>query len=318
MNWRCPKLRIADLVLVLLVGTVAVNARASELTPGNILVSVSSSIDRTLREYTPGGALIQSTAVPYPVSPIPGGEKLRDVVVTPAGLPAIYNGTFSPYMTLWDPAADTYTHTTYEGWSTYNLDSYGGIAAWGDYVYASDVDAQSGLVRFNTADGTAGHFYDLQELVDVTVGFDGLLYAMHEVGGVVFVIDPETMATVRGFTLNRPCNGIAVDGDGNVFGASGDGNIYKFSPYGALLDTLDPNEGSLIDIDVDAQGRLVVGTRLGWVLMTDNTLSSFTIFQASTNFDSVFVSFTTPVPEPGTAITILLLATSAIRRRTES
>ncbi|MBU0718665.1 MAG: hypothetical protein KJ749_10490 [Planctomycetes bacterium] len=83
---RCTRFDILGLWLGVVVAQLVIaSAPATELTPGNILVSVRASSDSTLREYTPSGALVQSVTVPYPVAPRPSSEVLRDVVVTPAG-----------------------------------------------------------------------------------------------------------------------------------------------------------------------------------------------------------------------------------------
>jgi hypothetical protein len=301
---------------VLLTQLVVAPAWPTELTLGNVLVSVRASSDSTLREYSPSGSLVQSVDVPYPLPPRPSSEVLRDIVVTPTGSVAIYNGTFEPYLTRWAPATGDWLHDTHEGWDTVNAVSYGGIAAWQSCVFATDMGAQAGIVRFDTASGTAARYFADTDFADLTIGFDGLLYALWPNAPVVYAIDPSTMEVQRSFWLGAACQGIAV-GSGYIFGASGDGNLYKFTLYGSLLGTLDPNVGSLSDIDVDASGRLVAGAREGWVVMSDASFSSMTSFRA-TNYKPVFVSFTTPVPEPASIVGALLLATLIRRREAHS
>jgi hypothetical protein len=294
---------------LLLTVLAAPTARAAELTPGNLLVSVGVAYDSTLREYTPSGGLVQSVVVPYPVPPRPSSEILHDIVVTPGGQVAIYNGTFYPYMTRWTPSTGDWTHDTYAGWDTGGLAGYGGIAAWQNYVYATDMAGppgdEGGLVRFNTADGTAARYIDYVDFIDVATGFDGNIYALEPNERLVYEIDPETMAVERGFWLGAACRGLAVDAAGNIFGASLDSSIYEFNSSGGIINSIDPNVGGLFDVDVDANGALVAGGLTGWVVVSDETLQSFSTFRATYYLDT-FVSFTTPVPEPASMGSALL------------
>ncbi len=307
--------------LVFLMLLVVRSGMAAELTPGNVLVSVGVAYDSTLREYAPNGDLVQSVVVPYPDPPRPSSEILHDIAVTPTGQVAIYNGTFDPYMTRWTPGTGDWSHDTYTGWDTGGLAGYGGIAAWQNYVYATDMltsgepPNDKGLIRFNTADGTATRYFDYTEFIDVTLGFDGLLYAMRTDEHGVYVISPETMTVQRSFQVVAACRGLAVDAAGNIFGASLDGNLYEFNWYGSILNAINPNVGGLFDVDLDANGALVAGTLAGWVVNSDETLQSFSTFRA-TYYIPTFVSFTTPVPEPTSAIAVFL-GVLALRRRGE-
>lgn len=296
-------------------------ARAAELTPGNLLVTVSMAYDSTIREYTPTGSLVQSTVVPYPVTPRPSSEVVRDIVMTPNGCVAIFNGSTDPYLTRWTPGPDAWTHETYEGWSTGGNISYGGIAAWQDYVFVTDTatygepaDVAAGIVRFNTAAGTATRYWENFDFVDVTLGWNGLLYALRPGGSSVWVFDPATMNGQSGFTLYAACSGLAVDANGVVFGASSDGSLYRFSQTGVLLDTLAVNVGGFTDVDIAADGSLVAGSRFGWVVVSDTDFGSLSTFRATQNLP-VFVGFTTPVPEPGVAAALLLGLALTVRRR---
>ncbi|MBU0718666.1 MAG: hypothetical protein KJ749_10495 [Planctomycetes bacterium] len=217
-------------------------------------------------------------------------------------------------MTRWGPGSGAWSHESYEDWNSINAVSYGGIAAWQSYVYVTDMetaaDVEAGIVRFNTANGTAARYFDSVDFADLTIGFDGLLYALWPDAPVVYVIDPLTMAIQRSFWLSAACHGIAVDAHGHIFGASGDGNLYEFSGGGGLLGSIAAGVGSLSDVDVAADGSLVAGSLEGWVVLSDETLQSVTSFRA-TNYKPVFVGFTTPVPEPATIAAVLLLTALA-------
>src|SRR5688500_15365318 len=87
----------AALLLVAVVVLPASRAVAAVPTAGNILVSSNS----TLIEYTPAGALVQS--VPIPSGGGDGGS--RDLVLDRNGNVQIYNGTFNPILSQFNPAA---------------------------------------------------------------------------------------------------------------------------------------------------------------------------------------------------------------------
>lgn len=321
MGYRTRRAGIEIALGLLLACCLPHAAQAAELTPGNVLVSLTVAGYDTLTEYTTTGGIVQSVEVPYPVPPRPSGEDIRDSIVLPCGQVAIFNGTSDPYMTRWTPSTGGWSHQTYEGWSTVANISYGGIAAWQNYVFVTDMatgngpDVPAGIIRFDTAAGTATRYWENVDFVDVTLGWNGLLYALRPGGRSVWVFDPLTMNGRLGFTLDAACAGIAVDADGVVFGASTDGNLYRFNLTGDLLDTLSTGlAGGLTDIDLAADGSLVAGSRIGWVITSDTSLQSFDGFRAHPYLPT-FVSFTTPVPEPGVAAAVLLGLGLVVRRR---
>jgi hypothetical protein len=96
--------------------------------PDNILVTYFQSI----REYTRDGTLVQSIPVPYPDEPRPGTEWLKDVAMLADGRMAVFNGTFSPYMSIFNPASNSWSHSTVEGWRVGNNVGLSGIGAFGN------------------------------------------------------------------------------------------------------------------------------------------------------------------------------------------
>src|SRR5262249_4859030 len=90
----------------------------------NLLVSTDGAApQQLLQEYTSGGTLVRSLAIP------PGGpaEDARDLVADSSGNILVYNGTFSPYLSTYSTSG-SWSHQTFAGWSTVNNVSYGGIA----------------------------------------------------------------------------------------------------------------------------------------------------------------------------------------------
>ncbi|MFY9256709.1 MAG: hypothetical protein WAO83_24870 [Fuerstiella sp.] len=105
-----------------------------------------------LYEYDISGARLQE----FPIPPVGSFELARDLAVDSNGNVQIYNGTFSPELATLDAAAGTINQTlTFPNWSTANVLTLGGIAAYDKLVFVTDTvtgrdtSAHRGLVRFN-------------------------------------------------------------------------------------------------------------------------------------------------------------------------
>jgi hypothetical protein len=299
-NVRCVKHRAVILTLFLLPA-----AAAAQFTPGNLLIQTNEQV----REYTPAGGLVQSFATQYPGGVYPTTESARDIALDAAGRLHLYNGTFDPHWSVFDPDGDTWSHATFAGWSTVNNGSYGGIGVFGDATFVTDmatagVDAPQGIVRF--ANGAATRFATSIEPIDLTVGLDGLVYALYPGGSpegrFVDVYDPTTLAFIRTVSLaaifgHTGHRSIAVNAAGDILIADWDGDLARISAAGAILNQTNlsgiASSVNLYDIDVSADGVVVVGDRFGGVVVTNETFSAFAPFSAGP--DGVFVHI---VPQP--------------------
>ena len=76
--------------------------------------------------------------------------------------------------------------------------------------------------------------------------------------------------------LDADVRGLAVDTNGEFFGASWDDNIYHFDTDGTQLNMLVSGGSDLTDIDLGDDGTIVVGERFGNVIVTDTTLIAVT------------------------------------------
>jgi hypothetical protein len=256
----------------------------------------------------------------------PHWADLRDVVQGTDGRIHMFNGTFAPWMTTLDPVTGSVSHLAHAGWSTFNNLNFGGIAVSGPYVFVSDMATSgggqpSGIVRFDLTNGSAMRFGTGFDYVDVTLGLDGLLYAV-STNNSSSVYDPSTMALLRNVDLEGASGvlGLAVDAAGTLYSVDGSG-ISKFDAAGSWLGSLWSGQ-SLTDLDIDAAGTIVAGSRYGEVLLTDHNLSGFTSFQIGGPWygPTVHVAFTVAaVPEPQTCALmlagLLLVGTVARRRR---
>ncbi len=266
------------------------------LLASNILVSTTNQ----LREYTPGGTLLSTVPIPN------SGEQSRDLFVDENGLVHIYNGTFDPQLTTYDPSTTNFTDITAPGWSTVNNLTYGGISTFGQYVFVTDMrtfgdgglDELQGIVRFDLTDSSSERFSEAAEYIDLTIGLDGLLYGLRGDEDTVDKFDPSSLESLGRIDLARDNRSIAVNADGEIFGGSFDDNIYHFDSNGALINEVDPGLQSIADIDVASDGTVIAGTSSGLanaVIVTNEALDSVTTFDVgSFLFDATFVAFNEP------------------------
>ncbi len=275
----------------------------------NVWVTTHVGSDQQLREYTSEGELVQTVTIE------PGGpaEDARGLVIDDAGNIHVFNGTNNPYLSTYDAGTGSWSHRTYNQWSASSND--GGLAVWGNSVFASDnfthgddifSPPYKGIVHFDLATGTTSRFSTSNAYTDVTIGQDGKLYAL-DTFRRVRVFDPDTLALER--TLSLPFTiyrGLAVDADGNLYVASWQQKLYRFDANGVQQEvitvSLPPAAGwfyDLTDIDISADGRLLLGSYSGQVVQMDTDFSNVTYF--ATGGGSLFVTFAgddTPPPPP--------------------
>lgn len=287
-------------------------ASAGALQQGNIIVSNSPFGVQSVYEYSTAGTRLQT----FDFSPAADG---RDLILDRDGRVQIYNGTFSPSLTSLDPVTNARSSRTFGEWSTVNNLTYGGIGAFGRYVFATDMNTSSagasGVVRFDLDGGPTVRFATNTEPLDLSVGLDGLLYtlsrgnAFNGGGNQVDVYNPTTLAYVRSVTLPGEHRGIAVDARSHIFTAQRDSvsRINHYSPAGQSVGFLDdPGIGGLADIDLNRDGGIVVASHGGSLIVTTTALTSATTFQTRSSNGYNFaawvqapVSETPGVPIPG-------------------
>lgn len=276
----------------------ATTAGALPTTPGNLLVS--NHDNNTISEYTRAGQLVQQFALPRSD---PNWAELRDLVQGLDGRIHVFNGTFTPWMTTLNPVTGSTSQLSTPGWSTVNNVSYGGIARLGSHVFVSDMftysgGEQAGIVRFDLDSGSATRFAQGYDFDDLTLGLDGLLY------GGSKVYDPNTLAWVRDVHLQvawgTDIRGRAVDQDGTIYTADWDGWISRFNADGSFVKRIHSGAYNLTDIDINAAGDLLVGSRFGQVIQANRSLEAVNSFSVQGDWGpAVFVAFTSAVPEPG-------------------
>jgi hypothetical protein len=252
--------------------------------------------------------LVSSQSIPQ----APGAnepEHARGLSVGPLGDVNIFDGTASPSLATLSAATNNWSFQTLSGWSTVNNITYGGVAAYKSYIFASDMGSANGqnygLVRFDSSGGQAVAFAPGTSSIQITLGLDGLLYELVSNGSApatnptIQVFNPDTLALVRTFTIHSgstsSIHSIAVDSSGNVYAADWFGTVTKYdsngNPTGASI-TLNAPAGyaeNLISIALDTDGQIAVGGRGGEIFLTNESLSSAQTIQ--TNQWNVFVTF---------------------------
>jgi len=305
------------IVSIIALGSLASDADAGPFVQGDLLVARERyPLGPTLlHEYTPAGVRVQTITVTNDQQ-----QEARGVAVDLQGRAVVYYGTFNPTLWVYDPATGASTTRTFDGWSSINSIVYGGLAAYGRYVFATDMSTSGaeadGIIRFDMLSGQAQRINGpapSNNYRQLAVGYDGLLYAM-EGGtspepGTVDVYDPNTTAYIRSFGLSVNASSIAVGAAGDIFAVQQDGFVFHLDSQGNEIKRLDVSAyGGLHDLFLSSTGKIAIASHAGFLLETDTSLTGYTEFHAGYNdtnnslgnTNTQVVTFVqTPIPEPG-------------------
>ncbi len=266
--------------------------------PGNILVST----DNVLHEYTPAGYHVRQAVIPE----APGCCGMsRDIIAIDNNNLAVFNGTFSPLISLYDVENEQWSDMTSQEWSTVNNGTFGGITYYGNAVFVTDMNTANGeangIIRFDKAAGTSARYFSGTDYIDLALGLDNKFYALQNTYGVLDVIDPETMELVSSLELGHTSGirGTTANQNGHIFAASWDGNIYHYDSAAQLVDSFNTGINNLYDIDINESGFLVIGSKFGEIAVTDESFSFFNIIDIEGSFNGTFVAFV-PASSPVT------------------
>ena len=253
-------------------GTLTVTRTNTDTLPPNTYIVQGDKLD----EYTYLGTLVSSRTIPWPTGSRPPGEQAHDLVMLQNGKIAVYNGTTTGYISIFDPTALTWQHFFIPGLSTDAGDvAKGGITSWGNYVFVSDMESTAGnafgVVRLDLTTGTIDRF--------ATKSLDYRMFVKDLFGDNILEVDPVTGTTrnvlpmpVPPATNNGFNNGLAFDGTNLWVLAGGIGNdqVYRINAdTGAVIDIhhlggtsewdgLAWLNGFLYALDNDAENRIHV------------------------------------------------------------
>jgi hypothetical protein len=241
---------------------------------GNVLAVIHSANGQSpdlIKEFAPDGSLVRTLTPPR-------AHGARDLIVGPNGDIHLFVGADllspgGPYPTELDTYhADTGTWTrwTVPGWSMFGGTHYGGVAAYGDYVYVNDAETgtetppDNGIIRFNMADHTFERFAAGIDYNNLALGLDGVLYAMRgNYGQWLDKYHPLTMAYIGTVSAPGFWGGVAAAADGTTYRANevAAGGVFRFDPAGNFLPvTFDFATG--MDVNVARDGTVLIGDGL--------------------------------------------------------
>jgi hypothetical protein len=278
-----------------------------------------------IRSFDLEGNHLDSIDIQYATGSYPATEYARDLVVLNNGNIAVYNGTFDPYLSIYDFQTTSWSHYTTPGFSTVNNVSYGGIGTLGDSIFLTDMntagDPSAGILRFSQSVGTFTLFASGIGFRDVTVGLDNAVYGA--TANQIHVYDPVTLGLLEAITVPvADLRGVTADQDGRIFAVTWDEMLYEFDRDGNVVNSIDVNPfmsglGDPHDIDIRGDGSILFGHRFGKFYLTDVNLENVIEYTAS-GFESTFVAFVNVVPEPGSAAVSLGLMFLCCRRRSRN
>lgn len=283
-----------------------------------ILVNVSTQSQRVIKSYSYSGELLDSITIPLAMAHEPAG----DLVVGHHGSIHLINGNSNPALSTLR-ADNTWNHAYHEGWNIGGNNSYMSLAMRSDgAVYAMDHGDADGLVLFDPRTNQSSHLSTVFGS-DVAMGFDGLMYV--KASGTdrrLTKYDPFTGQYRGRVELDTPhgpqWRQVAIDSDGTIFAAAWGGTIAKFASDGSFITQLGTSGffHDWYDLDLAPDGTIIASDRQGNIFVTDKSLSSYTMFDASPGNANAttFVSFGYTIPAPSTALG-LLFGTLIVRRK---
>lgn len=201
-------------------------------------------VNNRLLEHNPSGVQVSDRAIPWPTGTRPDGEIARDLVVMENGRIAVHNGTTTGYVSILNPANNTWQHILVPGLSSNPaVSGSGGISSSGDYVFLSDMSTSSadpfGVVRVDTINQSVTRF------ANQSPGYR--MFVKDVFGANILEIDRQTGATLNTIpipaalgTFSDYDNGMAFDGT-SLWLTGGDiapSSLFRINPdNGALLET---------------------------------------------------------------------------------
>ncbi len=266
--------------------------QGAAFTSGNLLISYNE----TLYEYTTGGTQVQ--AIPIGANP---SESNRAVALDLAGNAVIFDGTFSPVLVVYDPVLNSSSTYSETNWSVSNNLTHGGIAVYGNLIYATDMNTsgkvESGLLRFDSGNSYAStRFFDGTDYVSVTMEQDGVLYGLQGDYTTLDKYRPSTLASLGQVTLAQEVRKLGIGPSGDFFGVSFSGVIYRFNSSGSEVDSLNLG-GTCSSLAVRGDGTIAVAFNSSTIAMTTEALGTPATFSAPSSASSPFLHFvSTPLP----------------------
>ena len=238
------------------------------------------SSGNNLLEYSPAGALVRTVPVEwFGGGTRPNGQNVRDIVLMENGRVAVYNGTDTAGLSIFNPDLDQWEHFgPIQGLSSNPLStSTGGLATVGDYVFLTDQEAfpddLHGMVRVNTATGEIDRFGEGTigaRLFAMATGFTSTIYELDPIDGSL--LNTIQLPFIPGSTRRYFTEAIAFDGTdlwalSSFFSStSGFEEVIRVDANtGALLEThpLNVIQNTALDGLAELNGNLYIVDNIG-------------------------------------------------------
>ncbi|TWW09482.1 peptidase S8, partial [Planctomyces bekefii] len=215
-------------------GTLTITRSNTDIFSPDRIVAVNNS----LRFFDRQGQLKSTVTVPWPTGFRPANQSVRDVAVMEDGKIAVFNGTSTVYVSIYNPGDGSWTHQIINNASASAADTgTGGLATTGSFVFISDLETSAGdaygLVRYDVNSGQIDRFG--------TQSFGPRLFGSTWPESDVYELDPTTGASIRNF--KTPASG------GGAAGCAFDGKYIWFIVDDASnnLYKIDAETGSVVD-----------------------------------------------------------------------
>ena len=209
-------------------GTLTITRSNTDIFSPDRIVAVNNS----LRFFDRQGLLKSTVTVPWPAGFRPVNQTVRDVAVMEDGKIAVFNGTSTVYISIYNPGDGSWTHQIINNASASASDTgTGGLATVGSFVFISDLETSAGdaygLVRYDVNSGQIDRFG--------TKAFGPRLFGSTWPESDVYELDPTTGNSIRNF--KTPASG------GGSAGCAFDGKYIWF--------IVDDSANNLYKIDAD-------------------------------------------------------------------
>jgi len=140
-------------------GTLTITRSNTDIFSPDRIVAVNNS----LRFFDRQGQLKSTVTVPWPTGFRPANQSVRDVAVMEDGKIAVFNGTSTVYISIYNPGNGTWAHQLINNASASAADSgTGGLSTIGSFVFISDLESTTGdpwgLVRYDVNSGQIDRF----------------------------------------------------------------------------------------------------------------------------------------------------------------
>jgi subtilisin-like proprotein convertase family protein len=216
--------------------TVTITRSNDDVNAANHWVSVNNE----LQEWDPSGTtLLQTIPVEWPGGGMrPIGEDVKDIQVLRNGNIAVYNGTDTSTLSVYNTTTAAWIHYTIAGMSGSATDpGAGGLASFGNYIFLTDLETatspEHGLIRLDLVSGQTTRFANNAR--------GARLFAERGLTSIV-EIDPITGDTINTIALSGFSDGVAFDGT-SLWVLFSDGTI-----NGRELQQINPDTGAVISI----------------------------------------------------------------------